>query len=144
MWSTSSENIWLRHLLREFGVFLKGPTPLYADNTSAIQIAKNTVFHDRTKHIEIDCHFIRRHVVSNTIYLPYISSLDQLTNIFTKGLPWDRHDSILSKLIRCCSLHQFEGECRDPIDPQAQAHNQRPMITYLTSGSCMIWSTFYI
>ena len=87
MSSSSSDIIWLCHLLREFGVFLKDPTPLYADNTSTIQIMKNTVFHEHAKHIEIECHFIRQHVVTNTIYLPYISSHDQLAYIFTKGMP---------------------------------------------------------
>ena len=54
MSSASSEIVWLRRLLREFGVFTVTPTPLYADNTSPIRIAKNTVYHERTKHIEID------------------------------------------------------------------------------------------
>lgn len=69
--SASCEIIWLQRLLREFGVFLKGPTPLYADNTSAIRIAKNTIFYERTKHIEVDCHFIR-HVVTRAIQLPHV------------------------------------------------------------------------
>ena len=93
---TSSEIVWLRHLLCEFGVFLKGPTPLYADNRSAIRIAKNAIFHEITKHIEIDCHFIRQHYVSDKLCLPYVSSHDQLADMFTKGLPWDRHEYILS------------------------------------------------
>ena len=90
MSSISSEIIWLRCLLREFGVFITSPAPLYADNTSVIKIAKNTVYHERTKNIEIDCHFIRQHVVSDKISLPYVSSYDQPADIFTKPLPWDR------------------------------------------------------
>ena len=57
MSSASNEIIWLRRLLGEFGVFLKGPTSLYADNTNAIRISKNTMFHERTKYFEV-CHFI--------------------------------------------------------------------------------------
>ena len=113
MSSASSEIVWLRRLLCEFGVFLKGPTPLYADNTSAIRIAKNVVFHERTKHIEIDCHFICQHYVSDKLCLPYVPSHDQLADVFTKGLPQDRHEYIISKMMRCSTPHQFEGECRD-------------------------------
>lgn len=53
MSSASNEIIWLRHLLAEFGLFPCGPIPLYADNTSAIRIAKSTVLHERIKHIEV-------------------------------------------------------------------------------------------
>ncbi|KAJ9563183.1 hypothetical protein OSB04_008343 [Centaurea solstitialis] len=54
---TSQELIWLRWLLSDMGAPQKSPTPLWCDNNSAIQIAHNDVFHERTKHIEIDCHF---------------------------------------------------------------------------------------
>ena len=102
--------IWLRRLLQEFNIFTKAHTPLYADNTSAIRIAKNTVFHERTKHIEIDCHFIRQHFVCEDISLPYISSSKQLADVFTEGLPCDLHDYILSKLMLLGHPpHQFEG-----------------------------------
>ncbi|KAJ9543849.1 hypothetical protein OSB04_023556 [Centaurea solstitialis] len=64
---TSQELIWLRWLL--MGAPQLSPTLLWCDNHSAIQIAHNGVFHERTKHIEIDCHFIRQHHVRKTIQL---------------------------------------------------------------------------
>ncbi|KAJ9541490.1 LOW QUALITY PROTEIN: hypothetical protein OSB04_027996 [Centaurea solstitialis] len=82
---TSQELIWLRWLLSDMGAPQKSPTPLWCDNNSAIQIAHNDVFHERTKHIEIDCHFVRQHVVRNTIRLHPISTLDQPADIFTKA-----------------------------------------------------------
>ncbi|PNX69388.1 gag-pol polyprotein, partial [Trifolium pratense] len=62
MASTTTEIVWLRWLLSDMGVTLSEPTPMYCDNKSAIQIAHNSVFHERTKHIEIDCHFTRHHL----------------------------------------------------------------------------------
>lgn len=62
--------VWLRWLLSDLGITISSPTPLYCDNTSAIQITHNSVFHERTKHIEIDCHFIRQHLQLGTIDLP--------------------------------------------------------------------------
>lgn len=59
MSSACSKIVWLRGLLGELSVPQLTPTPLHADNTSAIQIAANPVFHERTKHIEVDCHSIR-------------------------------------------------------------------------------------
>ncbi|KAK2370481.1 hypothetical protein QL285_083530 [Trifolium repens] len=55
--STTTEIVWLRWLLSDMGCPLTEPTPMYYDNKSAIQIAHNSVFHERTNHIEIDCHF---------------------------------------------------------------------------------------
>ncbi|XP_058070999.1 uncharacterized mitochondrial protein AtMg00810-like [Magnolia sinica] len=74
MSTTCSEIVWLRGLLEELGFPQSTSTPLHTDNTSAIQIATNPVFHKRTKHIEIDCHSIRDTLESRVISLPHISS----------------------------------------------------------------------
>ena len=70
MSSASSEIVWLRGLLADLGVNLQSPTPLHADNTSAIQITSNPVFHERTKHIEVDCHYIRKLLVKGELGTP--------------------------------------------------------------------------
>lgn len=112
MSSASAEIIWLRRLLCELGVLVGNSTPLHGDNTSAVRIANNPVFHERTKHIAIDCHFIHQHVVTEKITLPRVSTHDQLADIFTKELPKLRHHDLSSKLMFFALPHQFEGECR--------------------------------
>ena len=56
---TTFELLWLRWILKDLGVSTSSTTPLYCDNQSVIHIAYNDVFHEWTKHIEIDYHFIR-------------------------------------------------------------------------------------
>ena len=62
MATTTKEIIWLTRLLQDFGVTNTAPMSLFCDNQAAIHIATNPVFHDRTKHIEIYCHFIWQHI----------------------------------------------------------------------------------
>ena len=82
----TSELLWLRWLLKDLGVFTSSATPLYCDNQSAIHIAHNDVFHKQIKYIQIDCHFVRYHLVHGALKLFPVSSKDQLTDIFTKSL----------------------------------------------------------
>ena len=63
-----------------------GPMRLYCDNKSAISIAHNPVQHDRTKHIEIDRHFIKEKLESGLICTPYMPTYRQLADVLTKGL----------------------------------------------------------
>ncbi|KAL5787276.1 hypothetical protein ACOSP7_004225 [Xanthoceras sorbifolium] len=92
MSAACSEIIWLRGLLTELDFSQALPTSLHADNTSAIQIAANPVYHERTKHIEVDCHFIRD-------ALSHISTTLQLTDIFTKSMTRQRHNFFVNKLM---------------------------------------------
>lgn len=111
MSTACSKIIWLRGLLEELGFPQPNPTHLHADNTSTIQIASNPVFHECTKHIEVDCHFIRDTLADRVISLPYISFDLQVADIFTKALPRPRHQFLVGKLLRLTSQHQFEGGC---------------------------------
>ncbi|TYK26219.1 putative mitochondrial protein [Cucumis melo var. makuwa] len=95
---TTAELLWLRWLLADMGVPQQGPTLLYCDNRSAIQIAHNDVFHERTKHIENDCHFIRHHLLSNTLLLQPVFTTEQPADIFTKALPSTRFNQLRTKL----------------------------------------------
>ena len=74
--ATTAELIWLRWLLQDLSVDCSTATKLHYDNRSAIQIAHNDVFHEHTKHIEIDCHFISHHLLQGTLTLQFISSHD--------------------------------------------------------------------
>ena len=94
-----SEIISLRGLLVELDFSETDPTPLHADNTSAIQITANLIYHECTKHIEVDCHSIREAFEAHVITLPHISTDLQIVDIFTKALPRHRHCLLSSKLM---------------------------------------------
>jgi len=99
MATTTREIVHMRRLLADFGIFLIDPTPLTCDNQSAIKMVTNPVFHERTKHVEIDCYFTRQYFTSGTISLPYIRSEEQIADFFTKSHTTARFGTMLGKLM---------------------------------------------
>ena len=98
MASTVSEVVWIVGLFDELGVKINLPVPLHSDSTSAIQIAANPVFHERTKHIDIDCHFVREKIQEGLVSTTHLTSSEQPADIFTKALGRDSHIHLVSKL----------------------------------------------
>ncbi|RVW76761.1 Retrovirus-related Pol polyprotein from transposon RE2 [Vitis vinifera] len=92
------ELIWLKHLLRELRFGKDEQMKLICDNQAALHIACNPVFHERTKHIEVDCHFIREKIASGCVATSFVNSNDQLADIFTKSLRGPRIKYICNKL----------------------------------------------
>ena len=93
------ELIWLKQLLQELRYRKDGQMTLVCDNQAALYIASNPVFHEMTKHIEVDCHFIREKIASRCMTTSFVNSSDQLTDIFTKSLRGLRIQYICNKLV---------------------------------------------
>ncbi|KAK1434088.1 hypothetical protein QVD17_11006 [Tagetes erecta] len=95
---TVAELTWLQALLRELGIPTKSAPTLWCDNLGATYLSANPVFHARTKHVEVDFHFVREKVAAGKLQVQYISTGDQIADIFTKPLATDRHIFLRSKL----------------------------------------------
>lgn len=93
-----SKIIWLRGLIKELGIENSSPAKLFYDNEAAIQIAAKPMYHVCTKHIEIDCYFLREQINVGVVKTNYVRSEEQLVDIFTKALLRVQHYSLLSKL----------------------------------------------
>ncbi|OMO87137.1 Integrase, catalytic core [Corchorus capsularis] len=95
---TVSELLWLWWLLTDLQSPQTEPTPLFCDNQAALHITANPVYHERTKHVEMDCYFVREKAQSREIAPRKISTCAQLADIFTKALGKDRFESLVFKL----------------------------------------------
>ncbi|XP_057780133.1 uncharacterized mitochondrial protein AtMg00810-like [Salvia miltiorrhiza] len=98
MAQTSCEVTWVRNLLLEFGIRQSRATPLYCDNKAAVYICNNPVFHERTKHIEIDCHTVRNKYLAGELKPLHIKNDLQLADVLTKALPAPALRNIMIKM----------------------------------------------
>ena len=90
--------VWLRNLLKELNLTQEEPTKIGVDNKSAIALAKNPVFHDRSKHIDTRFHYIRECITRKDVQIEYVKSYDQIADIFTKPLKYEDFVRIRSLL----------------------------------------------
>ena len=108
--SASAEVCWLRVLLRDLGIFISAPPILWCDNVSALATASNPVFYARIKHIEVDFHFIRERMLRKDLQVKFVSTIDQLADIFTKGLSSPRFHELQSKLLVPVDTIRLRGD----------------------------------
>ncbi|KAJ0890765.1 putative RNA-directed DNA polymerase [Helianthus annuus] len=98
MCSATCELVWIVNVLSELDVQCKIPIPVFCDSNAAMSIAANPVFHERTKHFEIDLYFLREKVSNGFIVTNKVESQDQLADIFTKGLSVTQHNEFCGHL----------------------------------------------
>ncbi|KAH9726800.1 hypothetical protein KPL70_008430 [Citrus sinensis] len=92
------EMLWIKNILKDLGIDYAKPMNLKCDSKAAIEIAQNPVQHDRTKHVEVDRHFIKEKLDEKTIQFPFVQSGDQLADILTKVVSGRVFHDIIDKL----------------------------------------------
>ncbi|KAL1534714.1 Beta-galactosidase 8 [Salvia divinorum] len=107
------EIMWLRRLLTEIGFSPNRKSKLFCDNKAAISISENPVQHDKTKHVEVDRHFIKEKLEVGIIEFSFVRSEEQLTDILTKAVNPRSFKEILAKLNIGDTTAQLERECQE-------------------------------
>ena len=90
--------MWMKQTLQDMKVSIEDPISIKCDNTSAISISKNTIFHSKTKDIPIKYHFLREQVAQKVVKLEYVPTKEQIANIFTKPLAREPFEYLRDKL----------------------------------------------
>ena len=98
----AQESTWLIQLMNNLHQLVDYAVPLYCDNQSAIRLMENPVFHARTKHVEVHYHFIKEKVNDGLVALNWVSTQEQIADIFTKNLGGAPFEKFRDKLLSRC------------------------------------------
>ena len=102
------EVAWLLTLLGDLGVQVDKHVVIHCNNLSSIQLARNSVFHAQTKHIEVHYHYVRERVLVGDIDLVYVSTEEQMADIFTKALRDDKLRCFWT-MLGLCEMQSLRG-----------------------------------
>ncbi len=98
MWEAGKEASWLRNLHEELGHSQKNMTSIACDNDSAMAIAKNLMFHKRTKHIDSKFHWVWEKIEEGRLYPESCRTTEQTADVLTKALPRPKHEQHTAKM----------------------------------------------
>ena len=127
LFSTLKEQIWLLRFLKEIDYDISNQNIIYIDNQSAIALVYNSEHHARTKHIDIQYHFIRNYVENGTTRLEYCSTKNMMADDLTKALESERHRR-LAKMIRMSMWQKFENYIIIKIDEKKETEEKESNI----------------
>ena len=111
--TTAAKVSWLRILFKELRIFLSHVPVLWCDNASAIALSANPMFHSRTKHIEVDYHYVHEKGLHRDLCVRFVSGKDNLADIFTKPLPSPSFLLQRRKLLLDASPKSLTGDVND-------------------------------
>ena len=107
--SAATDLMWVQHLRTKIGISISQPLVLWSDNLGAQALACNPVYHARTKHIELDVHFIRNLISEHKLEVRYVPNESQTADVLTKPLSLDRFRPLWSKLTMCAPILSLRG-----------------------------------
>jgi len=88
----------MKQMMKDLGIQITKPISVRCDNTSAINISKNSIMHSRAKHITIRYHFLKEKIAKGEVKLEFVPTLEQVVDVFTKPLPKEVFEYLQKKM----------------------------------------------